>query len=244
MKVRNELNKRMFINKVNGIKRQPCYNENEKYISVQKGDFDAVNKRLSEYSLSYDCCFSENAVRNTIYSFIIEASAVSRVCIDGGMSFNEANTLAEIYIGKADKCSNVELLKELYRDMILDFAERMQEIKRQRIVSIHIRRCVDYIYEHLGEGLTVNSLAERLGLNPSYLSKLFAKEMGENLKGFIINARIDTAQNLLRYTELSYLDISEALGFSSQSAFISVFKKYTGFTPKKYRQEFYTSALK
>ncbi|MBQ7980215.1 MAG: helix-turn-helix transcriptional regulator [Oscillospiraceae bacterium] len=244
MKARNELNKRMFIDKINGVIRQPCYNENEKYIPVQKGDFDAVNKRLSEYSLSCDCCFSENTVRNTLYSFIIEASSVSRVCIDGGMSFNEASTLAEIYIGKADKCNSVNPLKKLYEDMLLDFAERMQEIRKQRVVSIHIRKCIDYIYEHLGEGLTVNSLAERLGLNPSYLSKLFAKEMGENLKGFVTNARIDTAQNLLRYTELSYLDISEALGFSSQSAFISVFKKCTGFTPKKYRQEFYTSVSK
>lgn len=237
MKARNELNKQMFIDKINGVIRKPCYNENEKYIYVQKGDFDALKRNLSP--LSCDCRFSENKVRNAIYSFIIEASSVSRVCIDGGMSFNEASTLAEIYIGKADKCNNAELLKMLYKDMILDFAERMREIRKQRIVSIHIRKCIDYIYEHLGENLTVNSLAERLGLNPSYLSKLFAKEMGETLKSFIINARVDTAQNLLKYTELSYIDISEALGFSSQSAFISVFKKCTGFTPKKYRQEFY-----
>lgn len=52
-------------------------------------------------------------------------------------------------------------------------------------------------------------------------------------------AKIDTAQNLLRYSDLSYLDIAIALGFSSQSAFIDSFKTATGTTPKKYREVFY-----
>ena len=46
---------------------------------------------------------------------------------------------------------------------------------------------------------------------------------------------------MLKYSDFSYLDISLALGFSSQSAFISVFKKVTGITPKKYK-EFYLSS--
>ena len=133
------------------------------------------------------------------------------------------------------------MLFQLYKEMQLDFVERMQEIKKEHVISLHVRKCIDYIYEHLRENLTVNSLAEFTGLHPSYLSKLFTKETGTNLKHFIINAKIDTAQNLLRYSNLSYFDISTSLGFSSQSAFSSVFKKITGTTPKKYREEFYVS---
>ena len=68
--------------------------------------------------------------------------------------------------------------------------------------------------------VTVNSLAEYCGLHPSYLSRLFYSETGTHLKAFVLDAKIDTAQNLLKYSDLSYLDISVALGFSSQSSFI------------------------
>ena len=89
--------------------------------------------------------------------------------------------------------------------------------------------------------VTVNSLAEYCGLHPSYLSRLFYTETDIHLKEFILKAKIDTAQNLLKYSDLSYLDISVALGFSSQSSFIYVFRKITGTTPKKFREQNYVT---
>ena len=78
-------------------------------------------------------------------------------------------------------------------------------------------------------------LARKEGLNPSYLSKLFAREMGMGVKDYIINAKINTAKNILRYSQFPILDISISLGYSSQSAFTAAFRKATGMTPKKYR---------
>jgi len=59
--------------------------------------------------------------------------------------------------------------------------------------------------------------------------------MGIHFKKFIINARVNAAKNMLIYSDYSYLDISLSLGFSSQSAFISIFRKVTGTTPGKFR---------
>lgn len=118
----------------------------------------------------------------------------------------------------------------------MDFAERMREIRKQSVISLHVRKCIDYIYEHLQQDLTVNALAAYCGLNPSYLSRLFFRETGIHVKQFVLNAKIDTAQNLLKYTDLSYLDIAISLGFSSQSLFIATFRKISGTTPKKYRE--------
>lgn len=47
--------------------------------------------------------------------------------------------------------------------------------------------------------------------------------------------RIDNAKYLLRYTNISILDISFKCGFNSQSYFCSTFKKQTGYTPSEYR---------
>lgn len=116
----------------------------------------------------------------------------------------------------------------------------MQEIRKEAVISLHIRKCIDYIYENLGADLSVKTLAKAAELNPAYLSRLFRQEVGIPLKRFVKEARVDTAQNLLRYSDLSYLVISTSLGFSTQSVFIAVFKEITGMTPKVYRETYYT----
>ena len=236
MKARNELNHCLFIQKTSGIKRQPVNEEQEQYADICRGDMEAVKQRFDESDVLFSRCFSDNSVRNAQYHIAIAASAIADACIQSGMGHDEAYTLADIYIRKADKCITCDGLIVLIKELQLDFAERMQEIKKQHVISLHVRKCIDYIYEHLGESLTVNSLAEYCRLNPSYLSRLFYSETGVHMKRFVHEAKIDTAKNLLRYSRLSYLDISVSLGFSSQSSFIYVFRQITGTTPKQFRE--------
>lgn len=244
MKVRHELNERLYMQKTTGMVRQSYSMELQSYAAVQSGDMETVERLLAvekAHLLSEAGRLSDHPVRDMIYHLVIAASAIARVCIEGGMGHEEAYTLADIYIRKADKCTDCDSVLALWEDMHLDFAERMREIKKHPAISAHVRKCVDYIYEHLNEELSLSSLAELTGLNPSYLSRLFAKETGIPVKQFVTAAKVDTAENLLKYTDLSYLDISVALGYSTQSAFINIFKKITGYTPKKYREEFYVA---
>ena len=127
--------------------------------------------------------------------------------------------------------------------MQIDYAQRMREIRQNHAISIHIRRGINYIYENLQGDLTVRTLAKIHNLNPTYLSRLIFKETGKTLKAYIRDAKIAAAENMLKHTELSLLDISLALGFSSQSAFGSVFKAHTGITPKQYRDQYYRNDI-
>jgi len=122
--------------------------------------------------------------------------------------------------------------------MMLDFAGRMAEIRKEKGVSIHVRRTVDYIYANLHKPLTLYSAAEHEHLDPSYLSKLFAREMGIPVKAYILKAKITTAQNILTFSDFSIAEIADSLGFSSQSAFAAAFRKMTGVTPLQYRNRY------
>ncbi len=242
MKARNELNYQLFLQKTGDIAREPYNVEQERYRDICNGDTEEVEKRLSAETCVIEVNrFSKDEQRNLRYHVVLAASEIAKTCMACGMGHDEAYTLADIYIRKADECNSTDALLVLYEELQLDFAERMGEIKKEQVVSLHVRRCIDYIYEHLKEDLTVKSLAKLCGLTPSYLSRLFAEETGVNLKQFVLNAKIDTAQNLLRYTELAYSDIAVSLNFSSQSAFIYTFRKITGTTPKKYREEHYVT---
>ena len=133
-------------------------------------------------------------------------------------------------------CDDLQLLLE---DMCLDFAKRIGEIKKDDIISIHVRKCIDHIYEDLNADLSAKGLADFTNLNVSYLSKLFKQETGQTIKAYVTAAKMDTAQNLLKYSNLSYFEISASLGYSSQSAFTYAFRKFTGITPGKYRERNY-----
>lgn len=239
VKARRELNYRLYLKKTAETNNCPYPSNEEKYKDICCGNTEAASGIIAN-AKAHLCereGLSDVPLKNMLYNFIISLNAAADACTESGLSTDEACALADIYIGKADKCPSEDKLCELYGQALLDFAERMREIKKETAVSIHVRRCIDYIYGHLGEPLTVNSLAQYCGIDPSYLSNLFVRETGTKLRQFVLSAKTDTAKNLLRYSGLSYLDISSALGFSSQSAFISVFKKNTGTTPKKYREK-------
>ena len=80
--------------------------------------------------------------------------------------------------------------------------------------------------------------AEHEHIDPSYLSKLFAKEMGIPIKAYILKAKVATAQNILTFSDFSISDIAYSLGFSTQSAFAAAFRRITGLTPMQYRNRY------
>lgn len=246
MNTNRDLNYRLYVQKMEGFIRTPFSSEFEKYRTIQSGNVEEVRKNFANIRKNFLAgkgTLSNDPVRNTMYHLVVSVALTSRICVEGGMSHDTAYTLSDIYIQRGDKCTTCEQILDVFEEMQVDFAKRMRDLKKNNVNSIHIRKCIDYIYEHLHEKLTTRELADYLGLNTSYLSKLFAKETGTNIKDFITRAKVNTAQNMLKNSEFSYLDIALALGFSTQSSFISIFKKQTGMTPKEYRNTHYRNAI-
>lgn len=246
MNTNKDLNYHLYVQKMEGFRRTPFHSEFEKYMVIQSGNVEEVRKNFAKIRPDFmngKGKLSEDPVRNVMYHFVTSVALTSRICVEGGLSHDEAYTLSDIYIQRADKCTSCEQIINIFEEMQVDFASRMRELKKTNATSIHIRKCIDYIYEHLHEKLTISELADYSKLNASYLSKLFLKETGVSVKNFITNAKVNTAQNMLKHSDFTYLDISLALGFSTQSAFISVFKKNVGMTPKQYREKNYGNTI-
>lgn len=119
--------------------------------------------------------------------------------------------------------------------MVLDFSGKMRFHKRNIGASKPITTCIDYIYAHIKERITIEDLAEYTSLSASYLSRLFKKETGVSVSEYVREKKIEKAQHLLRFCDFSLIEIANYLSFSSQSHFIQLFKDFTGITPKKYR---------
>lgn len=242
MDTRKDLNYRLFLQKESGFTRTSFKTEFEKYKDIQNGNINKVKENFKNIRKNFyegKGVLSDNPVNNIRYHMIISTAIIARICVEGGLKHDEAYTLSDIYIQKADKLNSFESILNLFEEMHIDFATHMNELKKESAISIHVRKSIDYIYEHLHEKITIDSLATYIGLNSSYLSKLFSNEMGISIHEFITETRISTAKNMLQYSDFSFIDIAIALGFSSQSAFISVFKSKVGITPKQYRNVSY-----
>ncbi len=241
-----DLNYRLYTQKESGFIRTAFQSEFERYVVISSGDVASVRKNMAKIRQNFfegKGELSDNPVRNVMYHFVVSVAMVSRVCVESGMNHDVAYTLSDIYIRRGDKTTSVEGLIDLLEEMQVDFAKRMRELKKETVHSIHIRKSVDYIQEHLQEKLSVKEIAERIGLSTDYYAKLFYKEMGVSVKDYVAEAKISTAANMLIYSDYSYTDIALTLGYSSQSAFISVFKKYRGITPKEYRRLHYKKKI-
>jgi two-component system response regulator YesN len=119
-----------------------------------------------------------------------------------------------------------------------EIAEAIFACKRmdERDRTAHaIERICRYIDEHLGDDLSLVRIAEIHYFNPSYLSRLFKQERGENLSEYIDKRRIRKAKLLLQDGELKVRDVSTRVGYEAAHSFTRFFKKVTGLTPQEYR---------
>ena len=241
MNTNQELNYRLFVQIEEDFKRTEINSEFARYDAIKNGEVEQVRESIEDIKAHYyegKGQLSGNLLRNNQYHFAIGTGIIARICIDGGMEHNIAYTLSDIYIRQCDACRDPEEIIDLTGVMMLDFARRMQEIRKADSVSLHVRRTVDYIYQNLGSHLTLEMAAEHEKLDPSYLSKLFSKEMKLPFKAYVLQAKVTTAQNILTFSDFPIVEIAASLGFSSQSAFSAAFKKITGMTPRQYRREF------
>lgn len=208
------------------------------YQAVARGDTEAVRKNCEqERFLDSEGVgvLSRNSVTNLKYHFVITTAMITRLCRQKGMELEQAFRMSDFYIQKLDDIHTVQGLRNLHDEMVLDYTEKMHRICHSDTHSRHISVCKEYIYSHIKERITIEDLADVLGVSASYLSRLFKKETGASVSAYIRSQKIEMAKNLLQYSDYSMIDIANRLSFSSQSHFIQQFREYVGMTPKKYR---------
>ncbi|HAK43262.1 MAG TPA: hypothetical protein DCM59_11875 [Clostridium sp.] len=124
------------------------------------------------------------------------------------------------------------------QEVLFKYSEKVSQTKN-KCYSKTIIFCKNYIYSHLYEDLNREAIAKAVNLNPSYLSVLFKKEVGISMSEYIQQTKINESINLLTFTNTSIHQICSLLNFTDQSYFTKIFRKFTGTTPKDYRERYH-----
>lgn len=138
---------------------------------------------------------------------------------------------------------HVEIRDMLAKGKMLEwFREKMEEIAawslESRETSKHgaVGKARAFIAEHISANLSLEEVAEHVGMNPSYLSVLFKEVLGETYIRYVTRERMELAKKLLS-KGVKVNDVCEQVGYHSYRHFSEVFKKFTGCTPGQYKEE-------
>ena len=105
-------------------------------------------------------------------------------------------------------------------------------------LSPKVLKTVEYVKENYSSVLDIDSLAERIGVSPSYLSRRFKAEVGTTVHNYIIDRRITESLKLLEGTSVA--EAACAVGFCDSSHYIAAFRRAVGCTPAEYAKKHYS----
>lgn len=89
--------------------------------------------------------------------------------------------------------------------------------------------------EYMSEEISLNVVAARVCMSPSYFSTIFSKETGKTFIEYLTEVRMEKAKEYLVCTNMKTSDIAFEIGYKDPHYFSFLFKKTQGCTPKEYR---------
>lgn len=133
-------------------------------------------------------------------------------------------------------CKNIRQLSNLTCSVLFDVSCFFK--KSSNNSNIIIQKTIEYINKNYSKKLTLQSIAENVHINSSYLSRLFRQKTGTTLTNFISEIRLERAKELILQSEDKTYEIASLVGIEDPAYFSQIFKKHTGYSPTEFRVRF------
>lgn len=180
---------------------------------------------------------AESQRKNAEYSVVASITLSTRYAIAAGVNENEAYALSDVILQTLAKAETVVEMMKILEYAFREFARLGRDAKaKSEKHSLYVERSRDYIAGHIYEKLSLKQIADKVGVHPVYLSRIFSGQMGMTLTDYILKEKIHISCNLLKYSNRPIAVIAEYINLSPQSYFTRVFKRVTGETPAQYRR--------
>ena len=162
-------------------------------------------------------------------------SQLSSYSASAGINFNDLTGVDIIEL--MEKTKNI--------DQLFLWVEKIVKVLREKTIASRVNnaqrildQAVQYINEfYCKENLTMEAVCGELGISESYLSQLFKKYKETTFVKLLTSLRMEKAISMLVTTGDRIVEIANACGYQDVYYFSHSFKKYTGLSPKNYREE-------
>ncbi|MEY2598685.1 MAG: hypothetical protein RLZZ142_944 [Verrucomicrobiota bacterium] len=114
---------------------------------------------------------------------------------------------------------------------------RLESPRREAAVPGVLAAAMQFLETHYARPIQVDQVAAEIGCSRAQLYQEFQRRVGMGPNHWLQQLRLQKAEHWLRTTQRKLEDISEAVGFSSVAYFCTVFRKYSGMTPREWREQ-------
>lgn len=174
-------------------------------------------------------------IRNVQNYSIILNTLLRKAAEQGGVHPLYIDRLSSEFGHKIEKSTTLEAVDKLQHEMIHKYCLLVKN-HSMKGYSLLVQKVITQMDSDLTADLTLNTFAQQLNVNPSYLSTLFKKETGMTLTEYVNRRRIEHSILLLNSTSLQIQTIAQHCGIPDVNYFTKMFKKQIGKTPKEYRE--------
>lgn len=196
------------------------------------GNMDLLEVRLRDL-FAQVCAVSDNEL-DSIRNVCIELTAtLLRVVREMGVPATPEMNGIYTYIASME---SIAVIGEWFLGYCAGLVQKVSELRKDKTQQI-IEQADRYIETRLGNPeLTIQAISDHVALSAAYFSNIFFRAKGIHLNEYINRARVREAQKCLLDSNEKVSAIAQNMGFTSSSYFNSVFRRYTGMTPKQFRE--------
>ena len=143
----------------------------------------------------------------------------------------------QLFVDSVEQAMAVSLVK--------DHAVRHRPVEMYRggLGSARLRRIKELVHVKMEDDLSLDEMAQSVGLSTAHFGRMFRKSTGETPHQFVLRQKIERAKAMLRAPDARILDVAVACGFKTQQHFAQVFRDVCRVSPTEYRQDFLDSEV-
>lgn len=209
--------------------------ENYVITAVKNGEsqvFEQIDIAFLRDNLGISLSDSIDKIKTIIRDFIV---VLADVIVGEGITQETANDILTKFTRNLEHIDNINDMVKFVKNVFIDFTERIAKLKNDAS-SKTIWQCKQYIMNNPYSEITLKNLSELVGLNPSYLSRLFKVATGISVTEYSKMEKIEEAKIMIETDSHTLSEISVLLGFYDYNHFVKVFKAITNTTPNQYKR--------
>lgn len=201
---------------------------------TESRDIHHIDKCIDEFYQTLDSFDQGEAYYNSCIEFAV---VVHKIC---DMFKLDAAEIIPKYIRRNAAADGREWRQETARQTVREMFGRMMDrlicSKNSEGRKI-IEEVLAFIAEHYAQKISLEQIAKRYFINPSYFSQLFKNTTGQNFSNYLIGLRLQKARELLELGSFKVYQVAAMVGYDDEKHFSQIFKKYTGQSPTEYTEK-------
>jgi two-component system response regulator YesN len=151
-------------------------------------------------------------------------------------SFNEINSTGNRFWEILFSLETIQDIQVFSNEYLADLCIRIHDKNGKKSKNI-IHKIKEIIHSRYQENITIQDIAKEVYLTHTYICLVFRQETGVTINDYLTWYRVEKAKEMLVSNQTKLSEISRSIGYTDTSYFYKIFKKYTGVSPGKYREE-------